>query len=194
MLTEKFIILKRIKYGESDLIVHALSKKGARQNFLARGALKSKKRFGGGVLEPSHYVELTYKPSLREDALHQLLEAKIINDFSGIRKSYEHLEVAFQLLEAVAKVSQEGDQRSEDLFNLLGNSLTALPDVTDLAGFKVHFGLKFLMQQGVLDPSDWMNPFLKTPLRSQVVVPLSEEWSGAVESLLKRYLSTAQVQ
>ena len=59
----RFIILKKMKYGESDLILHAISMQGEKLSFIARGALKSKKRFGGGVLEPTHFVSFTYKQS-----------------------------------------------------------------------------------------------------------------------------------
>ena len=65
-LQDRFIILKKMKYGESDLIIHALSSAGTKKSFIARAALKSKKRFGGGVLEPSHFVKLTYKPGKSE--------------------------------------------------------------------------------------------------------------------------------
>ncbi len=52
----RLIILRTIKYSEADLIVHGLNTEGARINFMAKSALKSRKRFGGGVLEPTHYM------------------------------------------------------------------------------------------------------------------------------------------
>ncbi|AFY02668.1 DNA repair protein RecO [Bdellovibrio bacteriovorus] len=158
----RFIILKKMKYSESDLILHAISTQGEKLSFMARGALKSKKRFGGGVLEPTHFVSLTYKQSAEEGKLHVLQEATLINDFAGLRTDYDRLELALHILECVSKVSQEGDRHSEFLFNLLGHTLRALETAQDPLIVKMHFYLKFLLQQGVVDAEPWMAPFLKT--------------------------------
>jgi DNA repair protein RecO (recombination protein O) len=138
---ERFIILRKIKYSEADLIVHALSPQGEKLAFIARGALKSKKRFGGGILEPSHFVSFTYKVANEEGQLNVLQEATLINDFPGLRKDYEHLELALHVLECVGKVSQEGDKNSEFLFNLLGHTLKAIEVSEDVLILKMHFYL-----------------------------------------------------
>jgi DNA repair protein RecO (recombination protein O) len=80
---------------------------------MARGALKSKKRFSGGILEPSHFVQFTYKQSAGENRINTISEATLINDFKKIRQDYDHLEFALHVLECVSKVSQEGDRHSE---------------------------------------------------------------------------------
>lgn len=161
---DKFIILKKMKYGEADLILHALSVHGEKLSFMARGALKSKKRFGGGVLEPTHFVTFTYKESGEEGKLNVLQEATLINDFAGIRQDYDKLEFALHVLECVSKVSQEGDKNSEFLFNLLGHTLKATETAKDVLILKMHFYLKFLLQQGVVNAEPWMAPFLKTTI------------------------------
>lgn len=193
----RFIILKKMKYSESDLILHAISVQGEKLSFIARGALKSKKRFGGGVLEPTHFVSLTFKQSSEEGKLHFLQEATLINDFAGLRKDYDHLELALHVLECVSKVSQEGDRHSEFLFNLLGHTLRAIETAQDPLIVKMHFYLKFLLQQGVVDAEPWMAPFLKTNLADSNQLlsyrQIVDEELGNVEQMVRHYIINATI-
>lgn len=194
---DKFIILKKIRYAEADLIIHALSPQGEKLSFIARGALKSKKRFGGGVLEPTHFVMLTYKKSMDEGQLNTLQEAQLLSDFPGLRSDYDRLELGLHLLECVSKVSQEGDTSSDFLFNLLGNALRALEQSQDILVTKMHFYLKFLFQQGVIQAEPWMGPFLKLSLSQGAEISAYRESVDEelynVEQMVKHYLQHAMV-
>lgn len=196
---ERFIILRKMKYSEADLILHALSPRGEKLSFLARGALKSKKRFGGGVLDPLHFVQFTYRQASGAGKMNTLNEATLLNDFKKIRQDYDHLELALHVLDCVSRVSQEGDRSSEALFNLLGNTLKAVESCQDVSLLKMHFYLKFLMQQGVLNPEPWMGILLKTnivdskslaedqTLKKEIGLQLS-----MMESVTRQYLQTAE--
>lgn len=197
VLQNRFIILRKIKYSESDLIIHAISTEGAKYSFIARGAMNSKKRFGGGVLEPSHFVLLSYSESSKSGGLNVLQEATIINDFKKIRRTYDHLEFALQVLDCVAKVSQEGDVNSEFLFNLLGHALQSIEICDDLLVLKVQFYLKFLLQQGVIQPENWMGPFLKATMSevntlSTYRLVVDQELHN-IEQIVKHYVQNAVV-
>lgn len=165
LVQQKFILLKKTKFSEADLIVQALSPTGAKVSFIARAALKSKRRFGGGVLEPTHYVLLTYKEAQDHGQLNVLQEAQLIDGFPGIRKTFDQLELALLGLDCIGKVSMEGDQSSEHLFNLAGHFLKAVEKSAEPTVLRTHFYLKFLLQQGVIEPETWMNEFLRTPLK-----------------------------
>lgn len=192
---DKFIILRKIKFSEADLIIHALSPRGERLSFMARGALRSKKRFGGGVLEPTHFVSFTYKEAKEEEGLHTLQEATLINDFAGLRTDYDRLDFALHIIECVNKVSQAGDVNSEFLFNLLGHTLRAAETSEDLLILKMHFYLKFLLQQGVVDPEVWMAPFLKTNIADSNSLKAYRQTVdnelGNVTLMVKHYLENA---
>ncbi|HWU44605.1 MAG TPA: DNA repair protein RecO [Bdellovibrio sp.] len=194
---DRFIILRKMKYGEADLILHALSPRGEKLSFIARGALRSKKRFGGGILEPSHFVTLTYKPASDHGQLNVLEEATLVSDFAGIRADYDKLELALHVLECVSKVSQEGDQDSEFLFNLLGHTLRAIESAQDVLVLKMHFYLKFLLQQGVVNAEPWMAPFLKTNLNQTNTLlnhrQLVDEELSNVEAMVRHYLQHAVI-
>lgn len=191
----KFIILKKVRYGEADLILQAISVHGEKMSFMARGALRSRKRFGGGVLEPLHFVLFTYQGS-GETKMRTLKEANLINDFSGLRRNYDRLEFALRAVETVAKVSQEGDVTSEFLFNLLGNALKAAEQVEDLTTLRTQFYLKLLHQQGVMTPEAWMAPFLKTNIQQSESLselrPEAEKHLPSLESAIEQYTKTAE--
>ncbi len=141
-------------------------------SFLARGALKSRRRFGGGVLEPCHFAEFTYKGNSSQlsvdGGLFILEDAKLIEDFEALRSNYDLLEAALVAVQYVGQACQEGDSNSEALFNLLGNSLRAacIKDL-NLEVWRLHFLLKLLYQQGILFVEPWMTSFLKFQMHEQ---------------------------
>ena len=190
----KAIMLRSTKYSESDLILQMLTVSGERLSLLARGALRSKKRFGGGVLEPTHYVEISIRRATSQERLSILEEATLIEDFKKIRQDYDRLEIAFFILETLSRISQEGDSLSDGLFDLAGHALRSLQEAKDLKIFQLHFGLKILHQQGMLEPEAWMQIFFKTPLANHTSLPADIDpnknlhWAW-VESQLREYLN-----
>ena len=188
---QRAIILKTIKHSESDLIVHALSETGEFLSLMAKGALRSKKRFGGGVLEPTHCVNLTYKPG-REGAMGFLNEAKMEKDFIGLRSDLDRLNMALHFLQVVRKVSQEGAGEQRALFNILGHALSQLEKCTQPQVLKLQFEVKLLHQQGVLPPlADYRELVRKKIVEvDQVEIPKADfrRIRASVESALSGYL------
>lgn len=193
---DRILVLRTIKYGESDLIVHGLNALGGRMNFFARGGLKSRKRFAGGVLEATHYIEVSYKVGRATDSepLHTLLEAQVIREFIKLRSSFERLETALHLLKIVHKISREGVVDSPELFNLLGNALAAAEVSNDLGKLRLHFEVKLLASQGVLPPEGDFQNYLSRGLSQHESISLQGEERRFVEerihSHLKHYLGT----
>lgn len=197
-LKTRGLVLRATKYGESDLIIQALTIEGEKISLLARGALKSKKRFGGGVLEPTHFVEFRYKKPLTENKIATLEEAHLINGFDKLRENYDKLELALSVLEHLSKVSQEGDEHSDNLFNLGGHTLRSLEKATDLRLFRLHFYLKLLFQQGVLEPESWMTPYLGTSMAEHEKIeghldPQKDVHLMWAENQVREYLATGML-
>jgi DNA repair protein RecO (recombination protein O) len=189
---EKIIILRTIRHGEGDLIVHGLTRQGAKMSFFAKSALQSRKRFGGGVLEATHYVHVQFQRSSREDGLHRLLEAQIIKSFEGLRESYERIETALYFVSVVEKLSHEGMVDFETLFDLLGHSLEAAEKSKNLDVLKFQFQTKLLSLQGVLPQIEGIEPLLATSVRDhealyQVMPPKASRLH--VERSLEKLLS-----
>lgn len=194
----KGIILRATKYSEADLILQVLTNGGEKLSLIAKGALKSKKRFGGGVLQPSHFVEFSIKRAQRADRLSVVEEAVLLNGFEKIRSDYDRMEVAFFILDCMAKISQEGDALSAGLFDLAGNALKALESANNVDSLKLHFGLKILYQQGVLDPENWMKEYLAISLPdhaklSAADLPHLRQHNIWLENRIKEYLSTGML-
>ncbi|HPI40682.1 MAG TPA: DNA repair protein RecO, partial [Pseudobdellovibrionaceae bacterium] len=91
----------------------------------------------------------------------------------------------------------EGDLHSPFLFNLLGNTLTALEKVEDLELLKLHFYLKLLYQQGVVLSEKWMSEFLKTSLQEssslKKIFELHQNKLPLIEKQVKNYLHSAEL-
>lgn len=166
-------------------------------SFLARGALRSKKRFAGGVLDPAHFVELIYRRPRTEGGMLQLQEAHMINDFQKISRSYDAITLALHAVECVSKVSQEGDVNNDALFKLLGNMLKAVEIREDFHFLRTQFHLKFLWQQGVLTLEPWMKTYLALPLLQMPEKHRNQEQAQAeqgewVEFRVAEYLASAE--
>ncbi len=186
----KIIVLRTIRHSEADLIVHGLSSEGTRMSFFGKGAAKSKKRFAGGVLEPLHYIEVTYKDKYQkdEDSLYMLLEADVVREFQKIRQDYDRLELAFYFLKTIQKLSGHGLVESPEVFNLLGNSLSALEVSSDLNKLRLSFELKLLAGQGVLPGDATFTPLLAKPLSEHESIVFTPETQARARDLCAHYL------
>lgn len=161
MEKDKIIILRVSKYSDSHLIINGINTRGAKVSALAPAAVKSKKRFGGGVLEASHFVDVQLQSPKKEGMMPILKEAHIIDDFSGLRTDYDKLNLGFYFLKLVELVVHESSSDSQTLFSLLGHGLKSLESAKNLAHFKKHFEIKFLYTQGVLEISGEIGEALK---------------------------------
>lgn len=196
LIKEKLFILKKSRYGDADLILQALTSKGARLSLFARSALKSRKRFGGGVLEPTHFVLAMYddrRSRVSGGGLLSLREATLIEDFEGLRSDYARLEAGLRFVQLISDVSREGDVGSGELYNLLGNALRAAETTKSLDRLRVHFEARVLAAQGVLSHEPEESELLRAPIARHEAAPLSDDgWravSRRVHATMREYLS-----
>lgn len=152
---EKIIVLKTFPFSESDLILRGLNSSGLKMSFIAKGALKSKRVFSGGVLEPCSFIELEYRAS--KNSLYRISQAWFLRDFRGLRAGYNRLTLALYFVRLAEHFSTEGgEDSSRELFNLLGNALIEAESSAHLENLKLFFQVKLLFLQGVLpDPEEY---------------------------------------
>jgi DNA repair protein RecO (recombination protein O) len=95
-ITTQALLLRRVEYGEADLVLTLLTQKLGKVSALARSARKSMKRFGGS-LEPMHtlLIELDERPGAE---LFTLLEAKLKVPRAKILTSLPAMEAAGKAL------------------------------------------------------------------------------------------------
>ena len=191
LLRARVIVLKTLPFSESDLILRAMKSDGSQMSFIAKGGLRSKKRFPGPVLEPSAFIEAEYRPSKKY--LHNLRQAWILKDFPGLRKDYDRLELALYFLRVMAEMSQEGTEDSEEMFHLLGNALEEAQKSSRLDILKLFFQIKALFLQGVLPAELSCQGVLSSHLKSHAGFQLKDEELKALSAeagqALSRYLT-----
>ncbi len=186
MIKDKIIVLNVIKHGEADLIVKGLNGEGNKLALFARSALRSKKRFGGGVLEPLHYIEVDYKESKSENGLGVLNEARIVEEFRSIRKDYDKIQLGLQMLQVVERYSQEGLSENQVIFRILGNSLKSLETSENLEKLRMLFELKILQSQGVMPRTDEVLSLVKFPIKNHADIDLPANKKSVLQRLLKK--------
>jgi DNA repair protein RecO (recombination protein O) len=176
------------------LIVLLLTEDSVPMTFIAKSALKSKKRFGGGVLEPSHCIVATYQQKAGQeegDRLPVLAEAQLDEAFEGLRSDYNRLELALHFLKLVQKVTNAGDANERSLFNLLGHALRQAEHSTNLSLLKTHFEAKLLEQQGVLPHEPLFRELITHSIREHQSLHLSSDdiqvLRPRIDYILKQY-------
>ena len=189
---DKVIVLKQSRFSEADLIVRALNQNGSLMSFIAKGAVKSRRRFTGGVLEPGHFIGVEYKHS-RSSSLHFLCQAWFLKRFEIIRKNYDRLQLALHFLSLVEKIGQEGVEDSPELFNLLGNGLKALEASNHLSALQFTFEFRLLLSQGVL-PEELQNQQILFDITILEHEKLSKhmdsikKWSSELQTAVNHYV------
>lgn len=193
MITQKAFILRVVKFSEADLVINALSQSGEKLKLFARSALRSRKRFGGGVLQPTHYVSISHKPQKEDGGLCTLVEASLVEGFDSLRTNYDRLQLALHFVNVVDRLSVEGMTDSHSLFDLLGNGLQALQIATNLDLLKTQFELKLLYYQGVLPHLDNAEELLEKSIRENHTLNLEASVLSRLklqtEGLLNHYIS-----
>lgn len=196
-IKERAIILAKTKYGEADLILKLLTSNGEVYSAIAKSALRSKRRFGGGVLEPTHYISMVLDrrdpmgASASSERLAVLNEAQVIDDFRGLKTDYDRLDLALHFVRAVATVAREGDLHQET-FNLLGHALKAAETVQNLSTLRMQFNLKLLHLQGVLPREERFSPYLRSSIREADHLDVSSDnsrhISQDIETIFHNYV------
>jgi len=123
---EHAIVLQKRNYGESDLLVTLFLLQGGKRTGIAKGAKRSRKRFGA-ALETGSVIELSFKESTQRELLF-LQEASLVDPNTPLwRKSWETIAIASYCLELAAKFLPE-NQESGDKFRLLEMFLADLEE------------------------------------------------------------------
>lgn len=182
-------VLKAFPYMDNDLIVYVLTKHEGILHFFVRSARNSKKRFGGGVLDPLNFIKFTAQAPRNSDqdqnSLISLKEAELIKDFSHIKTSYKKITAAMELL----KVVMHSQNAGEDVFNHLGNSLNCISSAKNLERYFTHFVVRYLGMEGVMPDQEELNQMRNLPMSSHLELDeVSEDMRLRETSIAKHFL------
>jgi DNA repair protein RecO (recombination protein O) len=147
-LKTEAIVLRSIRYGEADRILHVYTPYRGRLSAIAKGARRSRSRFGAR-LEPFFHVRLVLREGRGE--LYSVTGADTIAPYAAIRDHASTLDAAARACDAVARLFETDDAHPE-VFRLLANELSLLGSdpVHGRAGNGLAFRLKLLLAAGIV--------------------------------------------
>jgi DNA repair protein RecO (recombination protein O) len=144
--TDRALILRRFRYGESSLLVHALTPRFGRVAVLAKGAYRLRSGYFG-VLDFFDTLELTWRPS-RTD-LGTLSAARILRRRRAVSTDLARYRAGLSTLELARRGAREGSPESP-LFEALENALEGLgTTAADPGLILIAFDLAWLAQAGL---------------------------------------------
>jgi DNA repair protein RecO (recombination protein O) len=140
------IVLRSLRYGEADRILHLYTPNRGRISAIAKGVRRAKSRFGGR-LEPFFRLDLVLYEG-RSDMLN-VTSAETVAAYPRLREDGAALDGAARACEAVARVFDDGDPHY-GVYHLLANELALLDGDPARAGRAnaLAFRLKLLLAAG----------------------------------------------
>lgn len=141
------LLLRKVAYGEADLVVTFFTEERGVASAIARAARRSVKRFG--ALEPLHLLRVTLEERSGAE-LHQLVEAGLVRPRLGVLAHLHRIEAASTALQWVRKTSP-ARVREPALWRDINTLLEELDAGTDEAAARAHLammGLRLLSGAG----------------------------------------------
>jgi DNA repair protein RecO (recombination protein O) len=140
------IVIRSLRYGEADRILHLYTPDRGRIGAIAKGVRRSRSRFGGR-LEPFFRINLVLYEG-RSDLL-TVTSAETVAGHPRLREDAGALDGAARACEAVARVFDDGDPHA-GVYHLLANQLALLDREPERAGRAnaLAFRVKLLLAAG----------------------------------------------
>jgi DNA repair protein RecO (recombination protein O) len=147
-LRSEAIVLRSIRYGEADRILHLYTLEHGRLAAIAKGARRARSRFGAR-LEPFMRVRAQLHEG-RSDLL-TVTAVDTVAAHAGLREYAATLDVAARACDAVARLFETREPHPE-VFHLLANELALLAadPVHGRAGNGLAFRMKLLLAAGIV--------------------------------------------
>jgi DNA repair protein RecO (recombination protein O) len=141
------VVLRSIRYGEADRIVHLYTPMRGRVGAIAKGARRARSRFGGR-LEPFFRLDLVLHEGRGE--LLTVTAAETVDGYPRLREDAGALDAAARACDAVNRLF-ETDEAHPEVFNLLCHELALLDREPARAtrANQLAFRLKLLLAAGL---------------------------------------------
>jgi DNA repair protein RecO (recombination protein O) len=142
------IVLRSLRYGEADRILHLYTPDRGRVSAIAKGVRRARSRFGAR-LEPYFHVHLVLHEGRSE--LLTVTAADTMATHASLREHVATLDGAARACDAVARLFETNDPHPE-VFRLLTNELALLATDPTRAGPAngLAFRLKLLLAAGIV--------------------------------------------
>jgi DNA repair protein RecO (recombination protein O) len=147
-LKTEAIVLRSIRYGEADRVLHLYTPRHGRIGAVAKGIRRARSRFGAR-LEPFFHVRSVLHGG-RGD-LYTVTSVDTVATHASLRDQAVTLDAAARSCDAVARLFETTSPHPE-VFTLLSNELSLLASEPHLAGAAngLAFRIKLLLAAGIL--------------------------------------------
>jgi DNA repair protein RecO (recombination protein O) len=136
------IVLRRMKYSESSLIVTFYTRQFGKLSGIVKGARKSTGKYGASLQPMSYVMLVVYKKEGRE--LQTVSQCDLIRSFRSLGEDLEKMAVGMSMVELVTVVAHE-EEGNVALFTLLATSLASLNDAArNVRNLLYHFELHLM--------------------------------------------------
>ncbi len=141
------VVLRSIRFGEADRIVHLYTPHRGRVGAIAKGVRRARSRFGGR-LEPFFRLDLVLHEGRGE--LLTVTSAETVEGYARLRADGPALDTAARACDALTRLFDTGEPHPE-VFNLMCNELALLDADPARAGHanQLAFRLKLLLAAGL---------------------------------------------
>jgi DNA repair protein RecO (recombination protein O) len=146
-LTTEAVVLRSMRYGEADRILHVYTPMRGRVSAIAKGVRRSRSRFGGR-LEPFFRLRLGLHEGRSE--LLTVTGAETVSAHARLREDPDALDAAARACDAVGRLFDSAEPHPE-VFNLLCTMLALLdadPSGAAAPARRLAFRLKLLLAAG----------------------------------------------
>jgi DNA repair protein RecO (recombination protein O) len=141
------VILRSLRYGEADRILHLYTPQRGKVGAIAKGVRRARSRFGGRM-EPFFRLNLVLHEGRSE--LLTVTAAETVNGYPRLREHAGALDTAARACDAVSRLFETSEPHP-GVYNLLCNELALLDSQPDRAGHanQLAFRLKLLLAAGL---------------------------------------------
>jgi DNA repair protein RecO (recombination protein O) len=141
------VILRSLRYGEADRILHLYTPQRGKMGAIAKGVRRARSRFGGRM-EPFFRLNLVLHEGRSE--LLTVTAAETVAGYPRLREHAEALDTAARACDAVSRLFDTSEPHP-GVYNLLCNELALLDSEPARAGHanQLAFRLKLLLAAGL---------------------------------------------
>ncbi len=138
------IVLRHYDFGEADKVVVLYSEKQGKIRAVAKGARRTKSKFGSSMELFSYNELMLYKKEVAE--LYKITGCSTIRSYSDLRKDLDSFVAASYIVELVNKITEDNEP-NPSVFSMLNEAFSQLP-VSDRDLIRWAFVIKLLAVSG----------------------------------------------
>jgi len=146
LIRTKALLLNSTAVRESDLLLIFFTEKLGKLRASAKGALRSKKRFVGALLNLNE-LEIELAATLGKEIEFRLDHAEIIKSRFELAKKPERLACAYALSELLEKAAPDTEP-APHLYDLLAEGIDSIQKAKNFRGYFLYFFLQIISRLG----------------------------------------------